>query len=271
MENLKSFNFNLQLFAGKGDEELDSEDLDLDLDGDEDTDGEGVVDPEEETDDQEEDSLDDLDEDGEVVDPQESKKQTPDQNAQMKKMRLKATEEANRKIASRMAELEMKAKEIELKESLLTEDAIYERADADGITEAEARKKINEEIKQRVTTELSFHKEKEEAKQDKYYPIIADYYEKLLKSNPTASPKILYKLARDDNFDVILQKELKKTTKKTVADIQDGMRRKPLPSGASGEILGDVGTLSEEGIQMAREMGVDPKRLAKRLKNKTKK
>lgn len=275
MEDLKSFNFNLQLFAGdedefEQDEEFEDEETDDELD---------VVD-----------STDDSlgDEEGgneDFTDPQESNKQSPQENAQFRKMRLKAEEEARKKFEAERMELQKLKQEIEaekqekkIREEYLSQDKIWEKADEEGVSESVAKKLLEVEAKEMIEAEKRkvrerfefVENEKKQLQSDEFYNEIAPEMEKILVQRPDLNPSTVYYHLKGQMANELFRKQTKNVEKRTIANIQDGMRRRNLPT-SSGGASDTLSVLSKEGIEMANAFGVDPREVAKKVKKAKKK
>lgn len=271
MENIKAFTLDLQLFAS------DEDDFDYEYDEslDEGTNDEpDVVD---QADDEETGYGDEIGEEGEVAEPHAST-QTPEENAKYKKMRLKAEEEARKKLeaekdelAKLRAELEAERQERTLKEQKLTQDAIWDKADIEGVSESAAKKmlelEVEQELKQLRQKIESVEKQKKELQRDEFYNDIAPQMEEILKTRPDLEPKTVFYYLKGEMGDQLYRKALDRTQKKTVANIQDSMRRRSVPAGASGDVTADTSILGQEGKEMTNAFGVDPRAVAKYVRN----
>lgn len=271
MENLKTFNFDLQLFAGNGDEfEEDGELLDEETNDELD-----VVDPVE-SDIEDGEDFEEESEEEEVADPQESK-QTPQENARMKKMRLKAEEDARKKLQAEKDELEKMRLELQIEREAraekdkITQDAIWDKADSEGISESAAKKLLEQEVESKVSQIKqryeTVQKQKEVLKKDAFYNEISPKMEEILKERPELEPQTVFYFLKGQMGDELYKKTVDKTTKKTVANIQDSMKRRSVPSSGSGEVAGDTSILSSEGKEMSNAFGVDPREVAKYVRS----
>lgn len=270
MEKLKSFN--LQLFAedevtNDGEGVVDSPDAGLqqevDFEGPEFT--------------KDQDPEDDQGEEGEVADPQESEGQSPEENAQFKKMRLKAEAEARAKFEAEKAELARMKQEIEeqnreraLRDEFLSSDNVWKKADEEGVSEAVARKLLEAELngkisseKQKVRERFEFvQSEKLELQKDKFYNQIAPKMEEILRDRPDLNPSTVYYHLKGQMAEELFAGASKSSEKRTIANMQDSLKRRGTPAGSGGEVSGDTSNLSAEGRSMANAFGVDPRELA---------
>lgn len=276
MNNLESLKINLQLFAGDEDEfENDGEFED------------DVTDDELDVVDSTDDSLEDeeSEDDEEVADPQESTKQSPKENAQFRKMRLKAEEEARKKFEAQHMELQKLKQEIEaekqerkIKEEYLTQEKIWAKADEEGVSEAVARKLLEVEAKEVIEAEKRkvrerfelVENEKKQLQKDEFYNEIAPEMEKILAQRPELNPTTVYYHLKGQMANELFKKASKNAEKRTIANVQDGMRRRNVPS-SSGGASDTLSVLSKEGLEMANAFGVDPREVAKRVKQARKK
>jgi hypothetical protein len=272
MENLEAFKINLQLFAGEDD--FTDDDLDV-VDSDED----------DLEDDVEQDDVDDLEDDEseddeEVADPQDSTKQSPKENAQFKKMRLKAEEDARKKFEAERNELMKLKKEIEdekkerqLRSEFLTDEKIWQKADEEGVSESVAKKLLEVEFKEKLEEERrktrerieQVESEKRQLMKDEFYNEIAPEMEKILVQRPDLNPSTVYYHLKGQMANELFKKASKNVEKRTIANVQDGMRRRNVPS-SSGESSDTLSNLSKDGFEMANAFGVDPREVAKYVK-----
>jgi len=256
MDNLKALVLNLQLFG----EEEDPND------------GEGVVDlPEEET-------PGELSEEGGVADHQEPEGQTPEENAQFKKMRLRAEEEARTKLEAERAELtklkremEEKQQEKELRDEYLSPDKVWAKADEEGVSESVAKKLLEAELKSKIDSEKQkvrerfdfVQNEKRELQKDPFYNDLAPEMESILKERPDLNPSTVYYHLKGQKADELYNKHSKNSEKRTIANMQDSLKRRGSPASSSGDVNGDISNLSDFGKEMASAFGNDPREIAK--------
>jgi hypothetical protein len=280
MENLKAFKINLQLFGDE--EDFTNDDLD-------------VVDSDAEVEDFEDDAEQDFqdddledeesEDDEEVADPQESTKQSPEENARMKKMRLKAEADAMKKFEAERNELmklkqeiEAEKKERELKAEYLTDEKIWQKADEEGVSESVAKRLLEVEFKEKLEDEKrktrerieQVENEKRQLMKDEFYHDIAPEMEKILVQRPDLNPSTVYYHLKGQMANELFKKASKNVEKRTIANVQDGMRRRNVPS-SSGDSSDTLSHLSKEGHEMANAFGVDPREVAKYVKQNKKK
>lgn len=276
MEKLKSFN--LQLFA----EEVTN-------------DGEGVVDspeldPQQEVDlgpelldpdfpDYDQDPEDEPSEPEDVADPQDSEGQTqsPEENAQFKKMRLKAEEEARAKLQAERAELARMKQEIEdhkrekaLRDEYLSSDKVWQKADEEGVSESVAKKLLEAELESKISEEKKKVKErfdfvqneKKELQKDRFYSQIAPKMEEILAQRPDLNPNTVYYHLKGQMAEELFSKSSKASQQRNIAEMQDSLKRRGNPVGSTGDTSGDTSNLTSEGRAMAEAFGVDPREIA---------
>lgn len=228
-----------------------------------------------------------LDEEEEVVEPQEDveeeePQQTPEENAQFKKMRIKAEEQARKKLEAERAEImrmkeeiEQKKAEDKLRNEYLSQQKVWDKADEEGVSEDTARKMLELELKEVIRSEREKVKQrfdelqaqKAKYQKDPYFNVINEQAEIALRNNPTLTYDTAYKYYRGEmalNGDLSKEQE-KKTVRRTLANVQDSMRRRSVPT-TGGDSINDTAILSKEGKEMASAFGVDPRRVAKRIK-----
>lgn len=231
---------------------------------------------------------DEIDDNGEVIAPEESTKQSPAENAQFKKMRLKAEKEAETKYSSQRAELETMKQDIqqqrqeqEIRNNILTPDKIYEYADKEGISEEIAAKILNHEADNQINANKikiaeNFNKvqvQKKELSKSKYFKLLENDVDNILLQHPDAEFKDVYKHMLGDRIDELEQKLSSSIERQTVANIHARSKRRNLggSAGGSDDAVNPSRIVSEKGLEMANIFGTDPRALAKYVKDNTKK
>lgn len=274
---------NLQLFA----EDVDHDDA---VDYQDDTEDYDIEDDVEVDEDNVEDDISEED-NVKVAEPQ-SNKQTPQENAVYKKMRLKAEEEARKKIESEMATekerisamkiaMEQKLSESRILDEYMNPKKIYEYADAEGVSEEMASKMLRYEAEKLINAEKSkvsenFNKlqsTKKELQKDKYFHLLENEVDSIVLQNPDIDYKAVYYYQRGLKADE-LEKELSsKVEKRTIANIHDRARRKSVggSDGGSDESVSPATYLTKNGMEMSNAFGNDPRDIAKYVKQNTKK
>lgn len=250
---------------------------------------EDVVDSPEDTEDS---SLPETDESEEVVDPQQEEEpqgQTPEENAQFKKMRIKAEEEARKKFEKERAkmeqdkrELEEKQREVQMRNEYFSQQKIWDKADEEGVSEDVARKLLESEFKETLEKERQKAKERAEQfeqqraqyKQDRHFEEASEMAEKAIKGNP----ELNFDTAYNYYYSMVSRQKEKQSTKelakdvekRTIANMHDGMRRKATPRTAGADSGVDVTSISDKGRNLAMATGVDPRAIAKYVKEQLK-
>ena len=231
-------------------------------------------------------------EEPEVADPEETK-QTPEQDAIYKKMRLKAQEEATKELGAERQRIEAEKAELErlhyereaqqaeqrVMSNLLTEENIeakeYElgvnRDVAIKLIQSEAQSLIHDERNKVKSVFEANQKQKESLKSAKYFNELEKEAEDLMRKTPGIDFHTAFHHLRSMKLDDLEKKSNKNAEKKTLADVQDRARRKPLTSdGGSDEHVNPSSILSNEEMEMTMAMGNNPKNIAKYLKNNLK-
>jgi hypothetical protein len=234
----------------------------------------------------------DTDIDLEVVDQDEGGTgQTPEENAQFKKMRLKAEEQARLKVEAefgeRQAALDQKARDIEEREqekrvmdSYLSDERVYAKADEEGVSEETAKKLLRleaekyidgEKAKLRARYEL-IDAQKKLLKNDKHYALLEPEVEAVLKDNPHLDFQTVYYHQKGYRSEELDKQLSTKVEKKTVANIQDRSRRRVGTSEGSGDSnLVASAVLTRKGMEMSNAFGFDPREIAAYVQKKIKK
>ena len=215
----------------------------------------------------------------EVVEPQESK-QTPEENAQFAKMRKKAEEQVRKKLDAERAEIERMRRELEeeqaekrVRQEYLSQQKIWDKADEEGVSEDIARKLLEAEVDKVISTEKTKVKERYEQLQaqkaryesDPFFDEVNKKAMEAINANPSLNYDTAYKFYADDYWRGNIKAQETKAVKRTIANVQDSMRRRSVPSGG-GNASNDVSILSKEGREMANAFGVDPREVAKYVK-----
>lgn len=278
---------NLQLFA-----EDDNQDGFVDHQEDYDSQDFDVEDGEEVEQEEVEDDASEQEDDVEVADLQ-SPKQTPEENAVYKKMRLKAEDEARKKIESEMAEekerinamkvsMEMKVSENRILSEYLNPQKIYDYADQEGISEELAEKMLKYEAEKLISAEKTKVSEnfnrlqtvKNELRgSSKYFSMVESEVDSIIANNPDLDYVTAYNHTVGAKINQ-LEKELSsKVEKRTIANIHDRARRKSVggSDGGSDETVSPSSYLDKASMDMSIAFGNDPREVAKYVKNNLKK
>lgn len=292
LELKKGFRMDLQLFADDADE----------------TD-EGVVDPQLEDQDEFE-NLDDeilededaeidsdVNEDSEVVEPKQ--KQSKEENAAFRKLRLKAEEEANRKFEAQRKEVEAEKEYIRQQKELLqsqkienesynkflTPQKIYDYAYQYGISEEQAQAELSQLRDQDVENqkkEIVFQQreeklreyenrlKKEELKNEPFFNELEKDLDVLLLQQPNVDIHTAYEYLIGKNYKTLIANEKSNVEKRTIANMQDRAKRKTFSADGGSSEASVSSVLSPDGIEMANAFGVDPRKVAKRVQEQNK-
>jgi hypothetical protein len=294
MTDLTLIKMNLQLFAGDDDGEEVNYDKEPELDGayfddEDDTDEDESDEDEEEPADDEDSPEDEPEEDSE---DEKQKKGKPDKAFQ--KIRLKAEEDAAKKVAAERAAIEQEraaiardraelaqaATERKIRDDMLTPQKIWEYADKEGVTEEQAEKMLKFEVDKLITTERTkvaerfaeIQRQKDTLKADKFYGVLAPQVEQVIANRPDLDFQTVYYHMKGMRSEELNQKVESDAVKRTLANVQDRSRRKSV-GGSSGGSDNDVtpsAVLSREGMEMSAAFGVDPRKIAKRVKEHAK-
>ena len=273
---------NLQLFAEDVEQGEVVDYLEEDFDNDDDVEAdEDIV----------EDDISEQD-DVEVADLQ-STKQTPKENAVYKKMRLKAEDEARKKIESELSgekerinamkiTMEQKLSESRILDEYMNPKKIYEYADAEGVSEEMASKMLRYEAekligaeKQKVTENFKQMQtiKNELRNSSKYFAMIEQEVDEIVNNNPGLDYKTAYNHTVGAKINE-LEKELSsKVEKRTIANVHDRARRKNVggSDGGSDESVTPTTYLDKDSMDMSIAFGNDPREVAKYVKNNLKK
>jgi hypothetical protein len=210
------------------------------------------------------------------------REQSHEENAQFKKMRIKAEEQALKKLEQERKELAAErmrideekreydriAQERRLQESI-TDDKVWQRADSEGITEQAARKilllEAREEARHRAE---SIERQKNAFRSKKYFNRLEKDIDKLINENPQIDVNTAYKYLVGEKLDTLLETENSDIEKRTIANVQDRMKRRPTPTtSATGQ---STVRLSKETLAINAAMGVDSREVAKHVKENKK-
>lgn len=216
----------------------------------------------------------------EVVEPQEGKSQSQQENANYKKMRLRIEKETREKIEAELSEertriesMKMAAQQ-ELAEkkiinSYLNPQKIQDYADERGVSDDIAREMLQHEAQRLIDGEKHKLMESNRLKQttkaslrkDKYFSILEPEVESILEANPGADFKAVYAWQRLERQAELDEQLAKSVEKRTIANLQDRSRRKNV--GTSAGSTDTTYDMSDFGKQFAISLGVDPREAAK--------
>ena len=230
-----------------------------------------------------------LDEDEEVVEPQEEKKQqqSPEENAQFKKMRLKAESEARKQlekerelIAQERLALQQARSEDSVYRNHVTQKKIEDLAYEKGVTEDVAKTLLEYEAKGLIEAEKSKVKEKfnqmQEVKRglvdDEYFHLLEKEVDEVIAGNPEAEYEAVYAWLKHKKGKELKKQLASSVEKRTIANMHDRARRKNVKGSDGGldENVSPSSVLSSEGMAMANAFGNDPREIAKYVKKNKK-
>lgn len=279
---------NLQLFATDDDDatdDSDGDDFDYNL-GDDDADIEDSDDDAEgdEADADDEDPTEDEDE----KDDEERPKGKP--SKKFEAMRKKAEEAARKKIEAERAELEaerqsIRATKLQLTETAMesqayatiTPDAVWAKADEEGISEAAARKMLEADVKAWVDGQKQQIRgmyqqreaQKNQLRKEEFFAVLEKDVDAICDANPALPVKLVYDQLVGQRYRELMQMKNTRGEKGAIANAQDRMRRRNV-SGVSKGGHKSTGQLSEFGREAAIAMGLDPRDIAKHKASRAK-
>jgi hypothetical protein len=275
LSNIEVLPINLQRFA-----DPEVEDISDDVDD--------VVDyPDEEMEEDEEEEIEfpeiDESEDGEeVADPQddeeEDSKQTPEENAKFKKMRLKAEADAKKKFEAERLEIQRMKQELQesqaekqIRQEYLSQQKVWDKADAEGVSEEVARKLLESEVQSIINGEKlkvkerfsAIQKQRAEYKTDKHFDEVDKLAQEAVENNQNIDYHTAYKFFY---FDIAKKHEgesEKNATKRTLANVQDRMKRRSAPASSSAPVKTN---LSKTTMEINNFLGIDSREVAQHKK-----
>jgi len=215
--------------------------------------------------------LDSESEDGDVAPPQKPK-QDKETNSAFAALRRKEEEIAKREEALRQREME---KQIE--SEYLNPEKIWSFADENGITEDMARKFLALEAQQKAqeqalqlqarNTKLTL--QKEALKNDPLYQHFQGEVDEIVLNNPDIDLEVALDYVVGKNRKNILDVLSKKTTKQTLANVQDNLKRRSIKSSDGESVDTSVG-LSNFAKRFNEFAGIDSKEVAKHVSKRKK-
>jgi hypothetical protein len=290
LNSLELLDINLQLFASGEDDDSDNHSGVVDQNDDDsydDTEGEEIEDDSSELKDSEDDNKEQK---PEVTDPDKSK-QSPEENAQFKKMRLKAEEEARKTLEVERAKLDAEKAELETfrkqreQESIekkhlseITLEVVQGVAAQYGVTEDYARAYLELEAKNNASKELAERKfkvsqaqiQKANLKDKPYFKELEADIDKTIASNPDIDVNTAYKYLIGENLEKLMKQTKSLTEKQTIANMQDKAKRRSVPASSSDVGIDADKILSADEVEMSIAFGNDPKAIAKTVREKLK-
>jgi len=219
------------------------------------------------------------------VDVEDDKRQTPEENAVYAKMRKKAEETARQELAEERKRLEEERAEIRIARerqndeaiiekhiAAITDDQVYEVADRRGIPEDvarellenDARNKAREEGEENRAKLKSVYQEKDKLRTKPFFAELEKELDKIIESDPNVNVSGAYKYLVGEHYERLTSSKSKDTEKRTIANIQDRSKRRAINSNSEGS-TDTTEALTSVGKKMAIAMGVDPRKVSKRV------
>ena len=219
----------------------------------------------------------------EVAEPDGKAVQSPEENKIYAKLRRKAEEEAKAKYEGERKALEeqrllLQQHEAEQKVmAAITPQKIWDYANENGISEDMAAKFLTLEAKSQIDGEkqkvreqyIARQKEKTALSDEPYFAELEKKIDKFLDDNPTWDMTNAYNYLLGQNVKDLMSNAKTSTEKRTLANIQDRSRRRVVDD-SDGAINQGTSTLTDKGRKAALFMGVDPREIAKHVKQRMK-
>lgn len=228
----------------------------------------------------------------EEIEENDIKGQTIEENAQFKKMRIKAEEQAKKNIEKEMLQLEKQKEELDIlrqeKEArdiemqitntMLTEDNINQieiseevsREVAIKLLQSEADKLIVDERNKINLRHKTLLEQKTKLKNDEFFNLIENEVDEIVKNNNNVDFETAYNYTVGRKHKELKEKIGKTATQQTLANVQDRMKRKNILSDSNNAKIKKQNILSEAGSGMAEHCGIDKKSVAKRIEQNRK-
>ena len=280
--NLTYLPINLQLFAEPDEDEVIEEvvdDIDDVVDYQDDVEEFEVSDDDDESENNEEVAEPRLEDE---VEDESTDGQSKKEQQIYRKMRLKAEAEAKRKIE---AELEAERAEIErykrevaekqeverLRREYLTQEKIWDKADEKGVSEEVARELLEIELEKAISAEKAKVRERQEfiksqkaeLQGDDYFNLIEKDVDSVLEQNPHLDFQTVYFHMVGKRRKELDSKLSSKVEKRTIANVQDRMKRRNVDSPA---VAPGKTSLSKTTMEINNVLGVDSREVAKHKK-----
>lgn len=205
--------------------------------------------------------------------PKAMKKQTAEENSAFAKLRRKEEELAKRETALREVEIER-----QVETEMLHPDKVWQYADEHGITEDIAKKilmlearQVAQQIKMEHEVKKARSKEQiEELKKNPLYKHLESDLHSLLLKNPDVEAKVAFNYLVGENSDKVAKLLETKAEKRTLANVQDNMRRRTISKSEGSDSVNTKALLSDDGMDMTRAFGTNPQKIAQYVKNEIK-
>ena len=204
-------------------------------------------------------------------------------------MRLKAEEEARKKLESEKAIIEAEKKKIDEEKQKLKLVEI-ERKHIENITQDmvdnvvsnynvspeiayrllanEAKETAQKEKEEFIQKFSQRQAQKEELKSKPFFKELEKDIDDMVRQDPNIDIATAYTYLRGAKLEDLLDTSKKTTEKRVIADIQDRARRKTQTSSESSS--DNTSSLSDFGKKAAMFMGLDPREVAKTIKQRNK-
>ncbi len=159
-------------------------------------------------------------------------------------------------------------KELEMREKALLAEKIDE-AGGDPEVIDDIIRNHPEVVKTREERQrLEFEKIRNELKQDRFFKELEGLFDELMIANPTADPRLVYKVIRSDyltpeKLKEIVAKEKESVEKKVLADVHDKERR-TAPTGGDSADDKELAQPTEFSRKLAKIFGVSASKIAQR-------
>lgn len=282
------FTLDLQLFAGddeSGDGGIVDHDNDVEMQEDD------VIDADDSDNDEDAGESEEEDGDADHQEQTQPKNQTKRDNDVYKNMRIKAETEIRTKLEAELAKereairnerqrLAQEQAENKIRSQYITPESIYAKADEEGLTESQAKKMLELEVKNIIDAERSKVKErfnqnqaqKQALQTDRHFKLLESEVEQVVSQRPDLDFQTVFyhmKGMRSEELDKQLTTHVQK---KTLADVQDRSRRRVSGSdGGTDENVNPTSVMSRKGLELTNAFGFDPKDIAKYVKTNLKK
>lgn len=215
-----------------------------------------------------------------VADPDGKPKQSLEENKIYAKLRRRAEEEAKAKLDAEKKELDEKwvqLRQFEAEQkvmSAITPQKIWDYASENGINEEFALKLLKLEAEKEVQAERTKILEKLETRKTEkkalagklYFPELEQKIDQFLDQNPDWNTAAAYNFLLGENAETLLKKGESGAEKRTIANMQDRMKRRVDDSDGGDDVV-TTKVLSKEALEMSRVFGNDPRSVAKYVKN----
>jgi len=200
-------------------------------------------------------------------------KQTPEENSAFARIRRKEEELAKREAAIREAEIQR-----QVENDMLSPEKIWDYADENGISEEMARKFLQQEAvlkSQQMKLEAEARQtrvlhQKEALQKDPLYHHFESEIDEILRNNPDVDANVAFDYVVGKNRPRLTEILSQKAEKKTLANVQDRMKRRGIGSSDAGNSSNYVSLLTKDDVELCNAFGTNPKKIALYVKNEMK-